>query len=119
MKTHLLGLSALLVLAACGSSGSGDPPRPTGSAAAATGSGKKGDAPVSIPQNPEDNYVAAAAKIGCLGLSAADAAGLARDRAVVLKDHGYTEDAWKAASKQLGASRGDDVVKAMETRCPE
>ncbi|MBK8253231.1 MAG: hypothetical protein IPK82_11270 [Polyangiaceae bacterium] len=120
MSTYLLGLAALLFfLAGCGSSGSGEAPKPTSSAKAVAEPGKNGDKPAAVPQNPEDNYVAAATKLGCLGLGAEDPDRLATDKAAVLKEHGYTDDTWKEASKKLGTSKGDAIVKAMESKCPE
>lgn len=120
MRKYLFWLPAVLFfLAGCGSSGSGDAPKPTGSAGPVAGPGKNGDKPAAVPQNPEDNYVAAATKIGCLGLGAEDPDRLATDKAAVLKQHGYTDDTWKEASKKLGASKGDAIVKAMESECPE
>lgn len=122
MKSSILLVPVLSLVVACGSSGSGDSVKPAASGKpAAADSAKKGDAPAggAALQNPEENYVAAATKIGCLGISAVDADALAKDRAAILKDHGYTEDSWKAASKQLGGPKGDSIVKAMETKCPD
>lgn len=115
-------MPALLWLVACGSSGSGDSGKPAASSKPAVSrAATKGDAPAggaALP-NPEENYVAAATKIGCIGISAVDAGALAKERAAVLKDHGYTEDSWKVASKQLGGPKGNSIVKAMETKCPD
>lgn len=125
MKARWTPLAAALLLAAgCGNSASGSgspgssggPTKPALSAAAPkSGDAKPGSAALA---NPEENYVAAATKIGCAGLELDSPDAFTKVRAAVLSEHGYTDDSWKAASKQYGTSKGDTIVKAMEGKCP-
>ena len=119
MNAKWMIVPALLSLAACGGEGSGAPGKPAASGKPTASSSAKDAAGAAALANPEENYVAAATKIGCLGLTAENADGLAKERAAILKGHGYTDDSWKTASKQLGASKGEAIVKAMEGKCPD
>lgn len=127
MKARWMAVAATLLFAAgCGNSGSGSgaPASSGGPAKAAQsgapGAGKSADAKPGggALANPEENYVAAATKIGCAGVELDGADAFAKLRGSVLAEHGYTEDTWKAASKQYGASKGEAIVKAMEGKCP-
>ncbi len=125
MKTRWMWIGAALLVAGCGSSGSGSGSgagsgAPAKGAASGFPAAKKGDsAPGSAAvANPEENYVAAAVKIGCLGVESENADGYNKERAAVLSAHSYTDDTWKAASKQYGTSKGEVIVKAMEGKCP-
>ncbi len=123
MKTRWMWMATALLLSGCGSSGSG-----SGSASAAPAKGaasgspaaKKGDSAPggAAVANPEENYVAAATKIGCLGVELDSADSFNKERGAVLAAHAYTDDTWKAASKQYGTSKGEAIVKAMEGKCP-
>ena len=102
-RLHVLSAGALLLAGdACSSSKSGP---------STAGSGAPGASALS---KPEDNYVAAASKIACLGLEVDTADAFTKERDKVLKAHAYTEDSWVAASKQLGKSKSEAVVGAMK-----
>lgn len=115
--------AALSGLVGCGGEGSGSaaPDKGKGSttAAASAASPKKGDAPGSAAlQNPEENYVATGVEIGCLGIELDGADAFNKKRSAALSAHAYTEESWKAASKQYGAKSGEAIVTAMEKKCP-
>jgi hypothetical protein len=101
----------LLGLAACSNSKPGSGAAGSSTVAAA----KKADAPGSaVLASPEDNYVAAASEIACLGVESESADAYAKGRDGVLKAHGYTDASWVAAAKQLGKSKGDAEIGAMK-----
>jgi hypothetical protein len=109
--------AALLAPLACSNQGSS--PQPGGRTTAAESATKKEESPGSAKlASPEENYVAAAVKIGCLGIEGDDADKMGKERQGVLSAHGYTEESWIAAAKQFGAKSGDAVVKAMQSKCP-
>ncbi len=119
MKTKrihvLFAVAALVVAAGCSSSKSGAPAGGSSAHGAAAGPAKGEASPGSAAlASPEDNYVAAATKIACLGLLVDSADAYAKGRAKILAAHAYTEDSWVAASKQLGKSKGDAIVSAMK-----
>jgi len=123
MKTRWMWIAAALLLVGCGSSGSGSASgagAPAKGAASGSPAAKKGDSGpgTAAVANPEENYVAAATKIGCLGVESEDADSYKKQRDAVLAAHSYTDDTWRAASKQYGASKGEAIVKAMEGKCP-
>lgn len=124
MQTRWMGfVLGLAIMTGCGGEGSGSasggPAKPRGPGAT-TASAKAGDsAPGSAAiADPGENYVAAATKIGCLGVESETGEGFAKEKKAILSAHAYTDDSWKAASKQLGASKGDAIAKAMEAKCP-
>jgi hypothetical protein len=115
-RLHVLSAGALLLAGvACSSSKSG--PSTAGSGApGASAAAKKAEGALgaSALSTPEDNYLAAASKIACLGLEVDTADAFTKERDKVLKAHAYTEDSWVAASKQLGKSKSEAVVGAMK-----
>lgn len=124
MQTRWMGLVVgLAVLAGCGGEGSGSasggPAKPKGTSTA-TASAKAGDsAPGSAAiADPGENYVAAAVKIGCLGVETETGEAFVKEKKAILAAHSYTDDSWRAASKQLGAQKADAIAKAMEAKCP-
>jgi len=108
----LFAVASLLAVAGCSNSRSGAPP--AGSAAASAAKKSEGAPGSAALPSPEDNYVAAATKIACLGVELDNADAYSKGRAKILEAHAYTEDSWVAASKQLGKAKAEAVVAAMK-----